>query len=88
MSRRLITGGIIGSVIAALCCFTPILVILFGAIGLSAWLGYADYVLIPALVFFVLLTAYAIYRQWRNPDAACKEACVPGSEDSLARKQR
>lgn len=39
---KLLSVGIIGTVIAALCCFTPILVILFGAIGLSAlvvWSG-------------------------------------------------
>jgi len=31
--------GIVGTVIAALCCFTPALVVLLGAVGLSAWLG-------------------------------------------------
>ena len=86
MSRRLVAGGIIGSVIAALCCFTPILVALFGAVGLSAWLGYADYVLIPALVFFLLLTGYGIYRHQRNRDAACDTACAPGPNDSPARR--
>ena len=35
-----------GSVIAALCCFTPILVIGLGVVGLSAWLGWLDYVLL------------------------------------------
>lgn len=86
MSRRLISGGIIGSVVAALCCFTPLLAVFFGAVGLSAWLGYADYVLIPALAFFVLLIGYGIYRQRRNPDAGCDTACVPGPKDSLAQK--
>ena len=27
--------GAIGTVVAALCCFTPVLVVLFGAVGLS-----------------------------------------------------
>ncbi len=85
MSRRMIVGGVAGSVIAALCCFTPVLVVLFGLLGLSAWLGWADYVLMPALVFFVLLTGYAIYRQRRNANAACTE-CAPGSREGSARR--
>lgn len=55
--------GIVGIVIAALCCFTPVLVLLLGVVGLSAVTGYLDYVLLPALIFFVGLTAYAIWRK-------------------------
>lgn len=64
--RNLIATGIVGTVIAALCCFTPILVVLLGAVGLSAWLGWLDYVLLPALVFFVALTVYAVWRRQRR----------------------
>lgn len=65
--RRLIATGIIGTVVAALCCFTPVLVVLLGAVGLSAALGWIDYVLLPALAFFVALTVYAVWRrQWRQ----------------------
>ncbi len=53
--------GIIGTVVAALCCFTPALVILFGAVGLSAWLGWIDYVLFPALFASMGLVAHALY---------------------------
>ncbi|MDN3519265.1 mercury resistance system transport protein MerF [Aquisalimonas lutea] len=66
--KTLLRTGIVGTVIAALCCFTPILVIAFGAVGLSAWLGYADYVLLPALAFFIGLTAYALHRRRRAAD--------------------
>ena len=62
----LVKTGIIGTVIAALCCFTPLLVILLGAVGLSAITGYLDLVLIPAMVFFIGLTAYALYRRSRQ----------------------
>ena len=58
--------GIVGAVVAALCCFTPVLVVLLGAVGLSALTGYLDVVLIPALVFFAGLTAYAVYRRSRG----------------------
>lgn len=65
--KGILTTGIIGTVIAALCCFTPVLLVLFGIVGLSAVVGYLDYVLLPALAFFVLLTIYALWRrQTRN----------------------
>jgi mercuric ion transport protein len=62
---RLLKTGVIGTGVAALCCFTPLLAVLLGAVGLSAWLGYADYVLWPALAFFIVLTVYAVLRQRR-----------------------
>tara|TARA_R110002096_G_scaffold428921_3_gene641162 strand:+ start:777 stop:983 length:207 start_codon:yes stop_codon:yes gene_type:complete len=55
--------GVIGTIIAALCCFTPVLVVLFGLVGLSAAVGYLDFVLLPALAFFVGLTMFALWRR-------------------------
>ncbi len=55
--------GIAGSVIVGLCCLTPLLVVLLTTVGLSAWLGWLDYVLLPALVFFVALTAFALWER-------------------------
>ena len=55
--------GMIGTVIAALCCFTPVLVVLVGAVGLSWTVGYLDFVLLPALGIFVLVTLYALWRR-------------------------
>lgn len=68
-NRTLLRTGIVGSVVAAVCCATPILVILFGVLGLSAWAGWLDYVLIPALVVFIGITIYALRR--RHAEAAC-----------------
>ena len=62
-SNGLLKVGIIGTIIVALCCFTPILLILFGAIGLAAVVGYLDLVLFPALGIFILLTIYALWRK-------------------------
>ena len=62
---RLLSAGIVGAVIAALCCFTPILVVPLGAVGLAALTGTLDYVLLPALVFFIGLTVYAVYTRRR-----------------------
>lgn len=62
-NKNLLRTGIIGSVIAAICCFTPVLVILFGAIGLSSLVGILDYVLLPSLAIFLALTAYALWKR-------------------------
>ncbi len=61
--KKLLKYGVIGTVVAALCCFTPILVILFGVVGLSAVVDYLDYVLLPALAIFIVLTVYALWRR-------------------------
>ncbi len=55
--------GIIGSVVVALCCFTPVLVVLLGAVGLAGIVGWLDWVLFPALAFFLGLTGYALWRK-------------------------
>jgi len=70
-SKRLLWAGLTGSAVAAICCFTPILVMLFGVLGLGAITGYLDYVLLPALAFFVGLTVYAVTRQRPRADGAC-----------------
>ncbi len=67
--RRLLGIGVLGTVIAALCCFTPVLVLLLGAVGLSAAVGGLDYVLLPALALFVGITLYALVRRQRG--ASC-----------------
>ena len=61
--KRLLWTGLIGSGLVALCCFTPILVVLLGVIGLGAITAYLDYVLLPALAVFLGLALYAGARQ-------------------------
>ena len=61
--RTLITTGIVGAAVAAVCCATPLLAILFGALGLTAWLAKADYVLIPALILCLGLIGFSLYRR-------------------------
>ncbi len=60
---NLLKVGIVGTGIAALCCFTPVLVILLGALGLSAMVGVLDYVLLPTLALFIAITVYAIWKR-------------------------
>ena len=44
---RLLSLGVAGTVITAVCCFTPALVLILSALGLSAAVGWLDYVLLP-----------------------------------------
>ncbi|MCF6136421.1 mercury resistance system transport protein MerF [Pseudalkalibacillus berkeleyi] len=63
--KKFLIGAVIGTAITALCCFTPILIILFATVGLGALTGYLDYVLIPALFVFIGLTIYA-YNKYKK----------------------
>ncbi len=72
-TRALFRTGVIGAVVAALCCATPILGIALGAIGLSALAAKADYVLIPVLVASLGLIGIGLYR--RNASAPAVIDC-------------
>lgn len=64
--KTLLRTGIIGTAITAICCFTPVLVIVFASVGLSALVAWLDFVLFPALAFFIGLTGFALYRDRRD----------------------
>jgi mercuric ion transport protein len=68
--QNLLRVGIAGAVILALCCFTPLLVVLLGVVGLSALAGWLDVVLLPALVLFLAIMAWALIRRHGR-----KESC-------------
>ncbi len=59
--NKLLKRGIIGSMIAAVCCFTPLLVIAFVGVGLSGLIGGLDYFLFPMLFASLGVVAYALY---------------------------
>ncbi len=78
--KTLLRMSVIGTVLVALCCVTPILVILFGTIGLAALTGYLDVVLFPALAFFIGLTLNALWHEKRRKkqyDACCDRGSPP-----------
>ena len=62
-------GGVLATAVAApavvVCCGGGgvLLAGVTGAVGLSAILGWTDYVLLPALVFFIALPVYAVWRR-------------------------
>jgi mercuric ion transport protein len=61
--RSLITAGSTGAALAAVCCTTPLLAVLLGGIGLSAWLATADYIVMPVLLLGVALVGLGLYRR-------------------------
>ncbi|WP_326838785.1 mercury resistance system transport protein MerF [Roseobacter sp. MH60115] len=65
MKNKLLALGLGGTVLAILCCFTPLLPIVLTALGLTGLLGilYNDAVLLPILAGFLILTGYALWRR-------------------------
>jgi mercuric ion transport protein len=61
--RSLITTGAIGTVLAAICCATPLLAIVLGSIGLTAWLAKADYIVMGVLLLGVALVGIGLHRR-------------------------
>src|SRR5260370_42500054 len=61
--RALITTGAVGGALAAICGATPLLAVVLGAMGLTAWLAKADYVLIPALIVCLRLIVVRLVRR-------------------------
>ena len=64
--RKLLGTGSSCAVVSGICCFTPALVIVLGGLGLSTWLAWADYVLIPMLVMSLVVVAIALARMRRR----------------------
>lgn len=61
-TKSLLRIGLTGTLVAAVCCFTPFLVVLLAGVGLSALVGILDYILLPALGVFAGITGYAIWK--------------------------
>lgn len=66
MRPKLMIAGVVGMVVAGVCCLTPALVVGLGAVGLSAWLGWLDVVLLPILGLCIALVIYAAFSRKRQ----------------------
>ena len=64
--RRLFWIGAVGTVITALCCFTPLLVIGLTSLGFVGAIAYLDMILLPLLGIFALLLAFALMQKVRS----------------------
>ncbi|GGA10948.1 mercury resistance system transport protein MerF [Neptunicoccus cionae] len=60
-SDRMLKWGVGGALFAALCCFTPLLVVVVAGVGLSAFSGWLDYALFPLLFFCLAVVAQALW---------------------------
>ena len=54
-----------GTVVVGICCFTPLLVVVFGAVGLSILVPYLDIILLPALGLLIILSI-STYMKWKR----------------------
>jgi mercuric ion transport protein len=76
--RTLVGAGAIGTIVAAICCATPVLAVVLPLLGLGAWLGVADYVLIPLLLSSLALVGLGLYRRRTAARACCETETSKG----------
>jgi len=72
-NSKLIGIGAAGAVLSMLCCATPVLAVLLGALGLTAVVAKLDYVLIPVFVASIALVIFALVRRRRSCAAKTPE---------------
>ena len=66
--RTLMRTGVVGAIVAAICCATPLLAVVFGTVSLSAWAAKADYIAILALVLCLGLVGWALIRRQKQKE--------------------
>lgn len=69
-SKKGVYTTIVGTILVALCCFTPLLVATVAIIGFGALTPYLDYILFPILALLVILT-YRSYYKYKQKCKAC-----------------
>jgi mercuric ion transport protein len=74
--RNFIAAGVVGAVLAAICCAAPMLAVTLGTAGLMASLANSAYVLIPVLLICLALIGLRFRR--RNKAAACSDPATNG----------
>ena len=67
---NLLKAGLVGTIVTAICCFTPFLVIVFGLAGLSSLIVYLDVILFPLLAIFIGITIYALWKKSKSQSEA------------------
>lgn len=65
-NTKLIGTGVAGALVSMLCCFTPLLAVLLGALGLTAFVAKLDYVLVPIFLASIGLVIFAFARRKRS----------------------
>lgn len=62
-SSQIFRVGIIGTIVTAVCCFTPVLPFILSAIGISRFVGYLDMVLMPLLAIFAGIAIFGFLKR-------------------------
>jgi mercuric ion transport protein len=70
--RALIGAGLAAAGLAVICCLTPLLVVVWPAVGLGAWLAGADWILLPLLFVSVGVMVLGFIRRRARTDACCE----------------
>jgi len=65
-NTKLVGTGVAGALLSMLCCFTPVLVIMLSALGLTAFVAKLDYVLVPVFIASIALVIFALVRRRRS----------------------
>jgi mercuric ion transport protein len=80
-NQKLLRIGLCGTVMAAVCWLTPLLVVTLSAVGLPVMRVWVDNVAAPALPIFMGLTMYALARMDRLKIVSCGCCYVPLPEE-------
>ncbi len=64
-AKKAFISAVVGTVLVALCCFTPVLVLVLSLLGVGFLTPYLDYVLFPVLVVMLIMTVLA-YHKWQR----------------------
>ena len=57
-AHKCFKAGMWGSIVAAICCATPLVAIALASVGLATMVPYLDYIIVPALLICLLLALY------------------------------
>ena len=74
--KTLLRRGLISSVIAAICCFTPLLVVIVAGAGLSAITGWLDYALFPMLFASMGVVTHSLWLRANQPGRCPKTLII------------
>ena len=65
-NRTSLRFGILGTAVAVLVCFSPVVITLLGILGLSSWFGWIDSVFHMVFLLSIGLIIFGLYRMWQH----------------------
>ncbi len=65
-NRTSLRFGILGTAVALLVCFSPVVITLLGILGLSSWFGWIDSVFHVVFLLSIGLIIFGLYRMWQH----------------------